>query len=254
KWDDRYSVYVNRARLTHAREFKGVLPDDTLITTMIERWRPETSTFHLPFGECTITLEDIAYITGLPVDGEAVTRPIPSQWGELFRSLLGTSPPDSSPGTLKNSWLKDNFSWLSPDVDDTTVEQYARAYILSMFGQFMFCERTGSVVHAYYLTVLRDWEAASRFSWGSAVLSVLYREMSKAVLGINATSSPRGDLGGWATIVQIWTYERISFLAPVPRAPSEYSGPLGLRYDFQSWFLCHQCFSMRLLSQHVDQK
>ncbi|CAN1165232.1 Serine/threonine-protein phosphatase 7 long form homolog [Linum perenne] len=194
---------------------------------MIERWRPETSTFHLPFGECTITLEDIAYITGLPVDGEAVTRPIPSQ---------------------------DNFSWLSPDVDDTTVEQYARAYILSMFGQFMFCERTGSVVHAYYLTVLRDWEAASRFSWGSAVLSVLYREMSKAVLGINATSSPRGDLGGWATIVQIWTYERISFLAPVPRAPSEYSGPLGLRYDFQSWFLCHQCFSMRLLSQHVDQK
>ncbi|CAN1184350.1 Serine/threonine-protein phosphatase 7 long form homolog [Linum perenne] len=184
---------------------------------MIERWRPETSTFHLPFGECTITLEDIAYITGLPVDGEAVTRPIPSQ----------------------NSWLKDNFSWLSPDADDTTVEQYARAYILSMFGQFMFCERTGSVVHAYYLTVLRDWEAASRFSWGSAVLSVLYREMSKAVLGINATSSPRGDLGGWATIVQIWTYERISFLAPVPRAPSEYSGPLGLRYDFQSWFLCH---------------
>ncbi|CAN1122009.1 Serine/threonine-protein phosphatase 7 long form homolog [Linum perenne] len=101
---------------------------------MIERWRPETSTFHLPFGECTITLEDIAYITGLPVDGEAVTRPIPSQ---------------------------DNFSWLSPDADDTTVEQYARAYILSMFGQFMFCERTGSVVHAYYLTVLRDWEAAS---------------------------------------------------------------------------------------------
>ncbi|CAN1145449.1 Protein MAIN-LIKE 2 [Linum perenne] len=100
----------------------------------------------------------------------------------------------------------------------------------------MFCERTGSVVHAYYLTVLQDWEAASRFSWGSAVLSVLYREMSKAVLGINATSSPRGDLGGWATIVHIWTYERISFMAPVPRAPSEYSGPLGLRYDFQSWF------------------
>ncbi|CAN1835430.1 hypothetical protein LINPERHAP1_LOCUS34419 [Linum perenne] len=67
----------------------------------------------------------------------------------------------------------------------------------------------------------QDWEVASLFSWGSAVLSVLYREMSKAVLSINATSSLRGDLGGWATIVQIWTYERISFLAPVPRAPSK---------------------------------
>ncbi|CAN1141500.1 Protein MAIN-LIKE 2, partial [Linum perenne] len=91
----------------------------------------------------------------------------------LFGSLLGTSPPDSSPGALKNSWLKDNFSWLSPNADDTTVEQYARAYILSMFGQFMFCERTGSVVDAYYLAVLQEWETASRFNWGSVVLSVL---------------------------------------------------------------------------------
>ncbi|CAN1141502.1 Serine/threonine-protein phosphatase 7 long form homolog [Linum perenne] len=63
------------ARLTYAQEFKGVFPDDMLITAMTERWRPETSTFHLPFGECTITLEDIAYVTGLPVDGEVVTRP-----------------------------------------------------------------------------------------------------------------------------------------------------------------------------------
>ncbi|CAN1153833.1 Serine/threonine-protein phosphatase 7 long form homolog [Linum perenne] len=84
------------ARFTHAREFKGVFPDDTLIIVMIERWRPKSSTFHLPFGECTITLEDIAYITGLPVHGEAVTRPIPSKWGEVFRTFLGTSPPSLS--------------------------------------------------------------------------------------------------------------------------------------------------------------
>ncbi|KAH1039407.1 hypothetical protein J1N35_041150, partial [Gossypium stocksii] len=36
-----------------------------LITAFVERWHPETCTFHLPFGECTITLEDIVLQLGL---------------------------------------------------------------------------------------------------------------------------------------------------------------------------------------------
>ncbi|CAN1258846.1 Protein MAIN-LIKE 2 [Linum perenne] len=233
KWDDRYRPYLDRVRLSDVRQLKDVHSDETLITAFIERWRPETSTFHLPFGECTITLEDIAYLTGLPVDGDPVTRPIPTKWGPLFETLLGCAPPSIAPGTVKNSWLKAEFDTLPTDANDTTVECYVRAHILSMFGQFMFVERTGSVVHAYYLMVLEDWDVASRFSWGSAVLSVLYREMSKTVLSIQSTSSMRGDLGGWVSIVQLWAYERIPFLAPVPRSPVVRDLPLGLRYRFK---------------------
>ena len=46
--------------------------DSALIAALVERWRRETNTFHLPVGEMTITLEDVALLLGLAIDGEPV--------------------------------------------------------------------------------------------------------------------------------------------------------------------------------------
>jgi hypothetical protein len=45
----------------------------TTITAMVDRWRPETHSFHLPCGEMTVTLVDVAMILGLPIRGRLVT-------------------------------------------------------------------------------------------------------------------------------------------------------------------------------------
>lgn len=43
--------------------------DAPLISAFGERWQPETSSFHLLFGEMTIMMHDVWHILHIPVDG-----------------------------------------------------------------------------------------------------------------------------------------------------------------------------------------
>ncbi|MFQ6661926.1 hypothetical protein Gotur_029926 [Gossypium turneri] len=69
---------------------RGCKLDPKRISALIERWRLETHTLHLPCGECTITLEDVNLQLGLPVDEYPVTGSIQSgDWGEVCYEVLG---------------------------------------------------------------------------------------------------------------------------------------------------------------------
>ncbi|KAK5771863.1 hypothetical protein PVK06_048117 [Gossypium arboreum] len=71
--------YLREAGFWHVAMIgRGCKLNPKLISALIERWRPETHTFHLPCGECTITLEDMHLQLGLLVDGDAVTGSVHS--------------------------------------------------------------------------------------------------------------------------------------------------------------------------------
>ena len=79
EWDERYAPYLSRAGfLSLAQAINAGLPDidGPLLTAFIDRWRPETHSFHLPCGEMSVLMEDVAYILGLRLDGPAVTGTI----------------------------------------------------------------------------------------------------------------------------------------------------------------------------------
>ena len=64
--------YLKNLGLYNIARVKDCPIDKALITALVERWRPETNTFHLPFGEMTVTLEDVSLLWGLTVTGNFV--------------------------------------------------------------------------------------------------------------------------------------------------------------------------------------
>ena len=81
--------------------------DWLLITCLVERLRPETHTFHVPVGEMTITLQDIAIILGLRIDGPTITGTCVLDVAKLCGELLSVTPPvDALRGSaISIQWL-----------------------------------------------------------------------------------------------------------------------------------------------------
>ncbi|CAI0559407.1 unnamed protein product [Linum tenue] len=82
-------------------------------------------------------------------------------------------------------------------------------------GGVLFPDRCGATVHLQYLLLVEDLHRAGRFARGAAVLSYLYREIGRSVLHMTQSSSLGGDLGGWATLLQLWAWEQFPHTIPL---------------------------------------
>ena len=87
--DDRVVNIIKALGLEGLLWVPGREIDHGLITALVERWRPETHTFHMPHGEVSITLQDVEVLLGLPVTGVAITGSTQKTWIEVCRDYLG---------------------------------------------------------------------------------------------------------------------------------------------------------------------
>ena len=125
----------------------------------------------------TITLQDVAIILSLRIDGPAVTGTCVFDVAELCGELLGvTLPADALKGfAIFIRWLCDQLSTPAPDADEVALERSVCGFILEMIGSFLFANKKGVRVHLCFLPLLRDLTHTATYSWSGAVLAHTYR-------------------------------------------------------------------------------
>lgn len=214
RFDKRYERYLRPAGLMGlANICRAGLPsiDRALVSALVDRWRPETHTFHMPCGEVTITLQDVAMILGLPIAGHAVTVNQTESQNELVERYLGKAPPSDRPRPgLRVSWVRAEFNYCPEDADEETVKQHARAYILSLIGGLLFPDASGDMYTFYPFPLIADLENIGSYSWGSATLAYLYRAMCDAC----RRQSDQSNLTGCLLLLQFWSWERFPIGRP----------------------------------------
>jgi len=129
--------------------------DHALVTSLVERWKPETHTFHFPTCECTITLQDISLQLGLNVDGPPIAGPTMFDWEEMCDTYLGVAPVkgESLIGSqVRLKWLRKNMLSLGEEPTEEQLHAHYRAYILSLIRGVLMPDRIGNKVHLMYLS------------------------------------------------------------------------------------------------------
>lgn len=64
--------YLIQVGFDHVINITSYIVDRKFILALCRRWRSETHIFHLPTGECTVTMEDVHMLLGVRVNGLAV--------------------------------------------------------------------------------------------------------------------------------------------------------------------------------------
>ncbi|CAN1263315.1 Serine/threonine-protein phosphatase 7 long form homolog, partial [Linum perenne] len=212
-------------------------PCKELVTALLERWRPETNTFHLLQGEATITLEDVEVLTGLPTRGRPVSVGYDARAADVIcQELLGATPPPTrfTGHQVKISWVKEQFDRLPAGASADVITCYARAYAWVLVGAVLLADRSGDLIPVHLLRLLSESGDAASFSWGSAVLAWLYKAMGRAAFFTGASQKGTGDIGGFTLLVQLWALERFPYIADRYIAggdpPTADSYPRGMRW------------------------
>lgn len=150
----------------------------------MERWHPEKNTFYIPFGETTISLDDVACLLSLPVMGKLVCLPEDSD-PPFPVDLLVTLRVSHSESrdklntkggvSIRLDWFKDRFNNVPDNNSEVRIMCAVKAYLLYVLGCTSFGDKSGTRVTVDYLVLLTDIHVISTYTHGvpKALLSYI---------------------------------------------------------------------------------
>ncbi|MQL72063.1 hypothetical protein Taro_004390 [Colocasia esculenta] len=196
--------------------------DVALIQALKERWDPECHAFLFPWGHMIPTLEDVAQITGLRVDGQAVTGVTYPSYQELAEWLLGLEVTRERSSLVQRMRLQaslgvadtrhqtregqvDYMARLTEDARAALAEEEGEAadrdlrrFLILVIGKLILGTR-GDPVCCRCLPLQEDLSSVGSYAWGAALLAHLFDSLgtSSRETGVGILSPPL--LGSWCT-------------------------------------------------------
>lgn len=151
-----------------------------LLTALAERWHSETSSFHLPTGEATVTLEDVWRILRILIHGELVVYD-PAVGRVALHRLFECGDTELGIQDYEIGW---DLLWVR--------HEWVVVLIYGVIGGLLIPDRRGHRFPVGWGRVL-EWMVmdGTMFVWGPCMLAMLYYYLHQVVYrgGLSSSSA-----------------------------------------------------------------
>ncbi|CAN1242909.1 Protein MAINTENANCE OF MERISTEMS [Linum perenne] len=188
--------------------------DDELVFGLAEKWCSKTNSFVFPWGEATLTLEDMA-VYGFSVSGSPVFLPVAPESEEIKQRL------EMAIKELKQTKSKKAATgmWI-PKFRDSGSSIEHEAFLVAWLSDYVFGNTCYSIRNET-IPIAIHLARGTRVALGPAVLASIYHDLtvlkSLIVRSPDDASSSAG-LYLWSPfqLVQVWAWERFPKIQPLP--------------------------------------
>ncbi|PRQ31734.1 putative protein-serine/threonine phosphatase [Rosa chinensis] len=196
-----------------------------LLCGFAEKWCCETNTFIFPWGEATITLEDVMVLGGFSVLGDSIFSPLESRELREIEEKL----------EKERKGLYDYFVGCRNACTTLWMQKFMKsgseleheAFLVFWLSRYVFHNTPNSSVNKAVFSIAIRLARGIPIALAPAVLAHIYRDLSMLKMTIVASNglNARNEIVD-ATImspfhlVQVWAWERFVELRPIPNVIS----------------------------------
>ncbi|QHO48951.1 uncharacterized protein DS421_1g09790 [Arachis hypogaea] len=120
------------------------------------------------------------------------------------------SPQDHILGKVSIPWVR-RCRDTEPCDTQESIERYVWEHIFCVLGMVVFLDKLTTSLNSKFLPLLRDFHRISAYSWGAVSLAHLYRSLCRT------SRYNCKEMDGPLILFFVWAWERMLFLAPIPR-------------------------------------
>ncbi|GMY24752.1 serine/threonine-protein phosphatase 7 long form like [Fagus crenata] len=269
---NNWKTWVNKMASLHqatwkrAGIYKAVLNstyeirrDNDLVFGFAKRWCSETNTFIFPWGEATITLEDIMVLGAYSVLGDSVLCPVESkELKEIENNLKEMRIEICRTKARKAS----QTLWLKKFMDSGN--EFEHGAFLSFWLCRYVLQNSFETIHEYVFSIAIHLARGRKIALAPAVLASIYKGLSLLKEKIVASHKSEADnedddedgvlelkIFSPFHLVQIWAWERFLELRPNPNLIN-YGDLRMARWDHLALDLAGESFQWRPYAMAVN--
>ncbi|XVF77546.1 hypothetical protein PTKIN_Ptkin14bG0053700 [Pterospermum kingtungense] len=196
-------------------------PHKELVLGLAEKWCLDTNTFVFPWGEATITLEDVMVCGGCSVVGESVLSPLRTKQLVEVEEKLIEARKEAATG---NSSVATHKAWIDYFMRNGNDLEH-EAFLSLWLSKFVLVNSTSCLsIGKHVFPVAISLARGTRVALAPAVLCSIYKDLSLLkdwFFGSNVVQiNELVNLYAPFQLVQVWAWERFPMLRPPPNSIS----------------------------------